>query len=83
MRASEGLVSGHLVRLTCCELLGDDAGAWGLHLKDLNGVVHALGGMVEDEAGIGNVGIEQLVLSTTEIDIAVIDRTVLVDVVVQ
>ena len=30
--------------------------------KDLNGVVHALSRVVEDEAGIGNVGVEQLVL---------------------
>jgi len=39
--------------------------------------------MVEDEAGIGNMGIEQLVLSTAEIDVAVIDRAVLVDVVIE
>jgi hypothetical protein len=73
----------YVSRFTFHELFGDDAGAWGLHLKDLNGVVHVLGGMVEDEAGIGNVRIDQFVLSTTEIDVAVIDRAVLVDVVVQ
>jgi len=64
-------------------LVGDDAGARRLHLKDLNGGEHALGRVIEDEAGIGHVGVEQLVLSTTEIDVAVIDRAVLVDVVVE
>ena len=73
----------YVSRFTFHELLEDDAGARRLHLKDLNGVVHALGRVVEDEAGIGNVGVEQLVLSTAEIDIAVIDRAVLIDVVVE
>jgi len=39
--------------------------------------------MVEDKAGIGNVGVEQLISATAEIDITVIDRTVFVDVVVE
>ena len=73
----------YIPRFTCHELLAHDARAGRLHLKDLNGVVHALGWVVEDEAGIGYVGVEQLVLSPTEIDVAVIDRAVLVDVVVQ
>lgn len=64
-------------------LLGDDAGAGGLHLEDLNGVVHTFGGVVEDKTGIGNVGIEQLVLSTAKIDVAIIDSAILVDVVVE
>ncbi len=73
----------YVSRFTFHELFADDAGAGRLHLEDLNGVVHALGRVVEDEAGIGNVGVEQLVLSTAEIDVAVIDRAVLVDVVVE
>jgi len=73
----------YVSRFTFHELLGDDAGARRLHLKDLNGVVHALGRVVEDEAGIGNVGVEQFVLSTAEIDVTVIDRAVLVDVVIE
>ena len=73
----------YISRFTFHELFADDAGARRLHLKDLNGVVHAFGWVVEDEAGIGNVGVEQLVLSSTEIDVTVIDRAVLVDVVVE
>ena len=49
----------YLIRSTSFhELLGNDAAARRLRLKDLNGVVHALGRMVENEAGIGNVGVE-------------------------
>ncbi len=72
-----------LARIARYALFADDAGAGRLHLKDLNGVVHALGRVVEDEAGIGNMGVEQLVLSTAEVDVTVIDRTVLVDVVIE
>jgi hypothetical protein len=64
-------------------LLGDDAGARRLHLEDLNGVIHALGWVVENETGIGNMSVEQLILPTAEIDIAIIDRAVLIDVVVE
>jgi hypothetical protein len=39
--------------------------------------------VVEDETGIGDVGIEQLILSTAKIDVAIINRTILVDVVVE
>ena len=73
----------YVSRFTFHGLFADNAGARRLHLKDLNGVVHAFGWVVEDKAGIGYVGVEQLVLSTAEIDVAVIDRTVFVDVVVQ
>ena len=73
----------YVSRFTFHGLFADNAGARRLHLKNLNGVVHALGWVVEDEAGIGNVGVEQFVLSTAEIDVTVIDRAVLVDVVVE
>ena len=73
----------YVSRFTFHELLEYDAGTRRLHLKNLNGVVHALGWVVEDESGIGYVGVEQLVLSTAEIDVAVIDRAVLVDVVIE
>jgi len=85
MKASDSLGSGHLLRITPMfhELFEYNTGARRLHLKDLNGVVHALGRVVEDEAGVGNVGVKQLILSTAEIDVAVINRTVLVDMVVE
>ncbi len=70
-------------RFTRYGLLGDDAGAGRLHLEDLNGVVHTFGRMIENETGIGNVGVEQLVLPAAEIDVAIINRTILVDVVVE
>ena len=73
----------YVSHFTFHELFGDDTGTRRLHLEDLNGVVHALGRVVENEAGIGNVGVEQLILSTAEIDVTVIDRAVLVDVVVE
>jgi hypothetical protein len=47
-----------LARIARYALFADDAGAGRLHLENLHGVVHALGRVVEDEAGIGDVGIE-------------------------
>jgi hypothetical protein len=64
-------------------LLEDDPGPGGFHLEDLQGIVDALSGMIQNQARVGDVGIEQLILSTAVIEIAVVDLTVLVDMIVQ
>jgi hypothetical protein len=62
--------------------LEENTGTRGLHLENLQGIVNAFGGVIQNEARIRNVGIEQFVLSAAIIQITIINVTVFVDVVI-
>jgi hypothetical protein len=63
-------------------LLEEDTRTGGLHLENLQGIVNTFGGMVQNETGIGDMGVEKFVLPAAVVEIAVVDLTVLVDVIV-
>jgi len=54
-----------------------------LHLEDLQGAVDAFGRVVENEARVGDVSVEQFVLPAAVVEIAIVNLAILVDVIIQ
>lgn len=54
-----------------------------LHFKNLQGIINAFCGMVQDQARVGNVCVEQFILPAAVVQVTLIDLAILVDMVVQ
>jgi hypothetical protein len=58
-------------------------GTRGFHFENLNRTVNAFGGMVENEARVCDVGIDQFVLAAAKVNVTVVHLAILIHMVVQ